>query len=153
MFCSVGLLVTILYFLIKKRFEYQKMMKSIVLNALLICIMVFQPLNAVIFQIEFYLKLNPRLEAVKLVEEGQLKSAEHNENLLLPPDKYSWISDGGEVAKSGDKVIFYYIRGLVDNASVIVYSPDDSAPTSSDVNADIVYVEKITDHWYFVLYT
>ena len=54
------------------------------------------------------------------------------------------------VLKIDDKLLFFKVRGVLDNFSGYVYSPDGIVPTNEDVQADIVELRKMDANWFYV---
>lgn len=122
---------------------------------LLFCILffvqlIYAPQSEWISDLSFKMKYDKRMEIVKMYEKHELKTSSDSYGLLVLPKGYKSSSDSGEVVPLGNKLMFFDVRGVIDNFSAYVYSKDGTPPTKSDVNADIIYIEKINKHWFYI---
>lgn len=150
----LGELVLIVYsiVLIVKKYKNKKIKST---YPLIFCILffvqlIYAPQSEWISDLSFKMKYDKRMEVVKMYEKHELKTSSEGFDVLVLPKDYKSLSDSGEVVPLGDKLMFFDVRGVIDNFSAYVYSKDGTPPTKSDVNADIIYIEKINKHWFYI---
>ncbi|MGG3468287.1 hypothetical protein ABES02_12490 [Neobacillus pocheonensis] len=119
----------------------------LLLSAVLLFLVIERPFSPLFQHVEFSLKLDEREKVAGQILKGEIKASDENSD-LFPVSKN--LSDGNEVMKMGDKLLFFTVRGILDNFAGYVYSPDGSEPTNGDVQANIVEIKKLNKHWYFV---
>jgi hypothetical protein len=149
-FAFVVTLMTILS--LRKGFQW----KPILIQSTTIFLVIFFPFTQIVLDIDFKMNKSEREEVVKMVENGTLKpNVSHNSSLIQLPKKYDQLSKGGGeivIEKSGDNysVLFLTFRGILDNFSGFVYSPNDKKPSPGDFRGDFKQIEKLDENWYFV---
>jgi energy-coupling factor transporter transmembrane protein EcfT len=125
--------------------------KPIPIQMITVLLVFFFPFTDVILDINFKIKKDEREEIIKMVETETLKSSA---GLTKLPDKYKNISDGGEIViernDNDNLILFFTYRGMLDNFSGYVYSPNDQKPVQNDFDGEIKQIEKIENNWYFV---
>ena len=52
--------------------------------------------------------------------------------------------------KMNDNLFFFTVRGILDNFSGYVFSPSGLEPTNEDVQATIIWMQKMINNWYYV---
>jgi hypothetical protein len=128
--------------------------KPFTIQLLTILLWLFFPFTQVMLDLDFKMNKVEREEVVEMVENGALKpNVSHNSSLILLPEKYARLSKGGGeivIDKSGNLVLFFTYRGMLDNFSGFVYSPNDKKPSKRDFDGDFKQIEKLDENWYFV---
>ncbi|WP_284037360.1 hypothetical protein [Neobacillus sp. 114] len=133
-----------------------KTWKPIVIQVITILLLFFVPFNQIILDIDFKLNKSERNQVVKMVENGELRpNISHNSSHLQLPKKYEHLSIGGGeivVEKSGDgyNILFFTYRGILDNFSGFVYTPNDQKPSKNAFDGDFKAIDKMEKNWYFV---
>lgn len=124
----------------------------LILSVTLIFLVIDRPLSPLFQNVEFSVKLDKREEVARQIINGEIKPFNDRGDLFIVPEKYNniSISDGNEVMKMNDKLFFFTVRGILDNFSGYVYSPSGLEPTHEDVQATIIWMQKMNDHWYYV---
>ncbi|WNB90949.1 hypothetical protein [Bacillus sp. NEB1478] len=113
------------------------------------------PFNQIVIDLDFKWNESQRNEVIAKVNDGTLKpNVSYNPTLIHLPNEYKNLSNGGGdivIEKHGENyaVLFFTFRGILDNFSGIVYSPNDRKPTHF-FGEDFIEIEKLDDHWYFV---
>lgn len=132
----------------------KKEWKPMAVQLFTILLWLFIPFTQIMLDLDFKMNKAEREEVAKMVEKGTLKSnVSHNSSLILLPEKYKQLSSGGgEIVreKNGDFILFFTYRGMLDNFSGFVYSPNDKKPNKHDFDGDFQQVEKLDKNWYFV---
>lgn len=132
----------------------KKEWKPLTVQLLTILLWLFIPFTQIMLDLDFKMNKAEREEVVEMVEKGTLKpNVSHNSSLILLPEKYKWLSTGGGeivIEKNGNFVLFFTYRGMLDNFSGFVYSPNDKKPSKHDFDADFQQIEKLDKNWYFV---
>ncbi|HWK21651.1 MAG TPA: hypothetical protein VNS08_01350 [Ureibacillus sp.] len=128
--------------------------KPFTIQILTILLWLFFPFTQVMLDLDFKMNKSERKEVVEMVENGTLKpNVSYDSSLILLPKKYEQLSKGGGeivIEKNGDLVLFFTYRGMLDNFSGFVYSPNDKKPNQSDFDGDFKQIEKLDENWYFV---
>jgi len=128
--------------------------KPFTIQILTILLWLFFPFTQVMLDLDFKMNKSERKEVVEMVENGTLKpNVSYDSSLILLPKKYEQLSKGGGeivIEKNGDLVLFFTYRGMLDNFSGFVYSPNDKKPNQSDFDGDFKQIEKLDKNWYFV---
>lgn len=130
--------------------------KPIVIQVITILLLLIVPFNQIILDIDFKINKSEREQVVKMVENGELKpNISHDSSLIQLPKKYEHLSSGGGeivVEKSGDgfNILFFTYRGLLDNFSGFVYTPNDQKPFKTAFDGDFKEIDKMEKNWYFV---
>jgi hypothetical protein len=133
-----------------------KNQKPIVIQAITILLLFIVPFNQIILDIDFKLNKSDRERVAKMVETGELKpNVSYNTTLIHLPKKYQHLSSGGGdivVEKSGDRytILFFTYRGILDNFSGFVYTPNDQRPTKKTFDGDFKEINRMETNWYFV---
>lgn len=125
------------------------------LSIVLLFLLIFRPFSPLFQTIEFSLNLDEREEVADQILNGEIQPSNERRDLYQVPKHYnqSTISNGKEVLKMDDKLLFFKVRGILDNFSGYVYSPDGTEPTNEDVQADIIELRKMNAYWYYVACT
>ncbi len=128
--------------------------KPFTIQLLTILLWLFFPFTQVMLDLDFKLNKSEREEVVEMVKNGTLQpNVSYNSSLIQLPEKYDQLSKGGGeivIEKNGDMVLFFTYRGILDNFSGVVYSPNDRKPKQSDFDGDFKQIEKLDGDWYFV---
>lgn len=122
------------------------------LSVTLIFLVIDRPLSPLFQNVEFSFKLDKREEVTRQILNGEIKPSNDRGDLFLVPKKYNdfSLSDGNEVMKMNDKLFFFTFRGILDNFSGYVFSPSGLEPTNEDVQATIIWMQKMNNNWYYV---
>ena len=122
------------------------------LSIVLLFILIVRPFSPLFRKIEFSINLDEREEVASQILNGEIQPSNERRDLYQVPEHHnqSSLSNGKEVLKLDDKLMFFKVRGLLDNFSGYVYSPDGTVPTNEDVQADIIELRKMNENWYFV---
>ena len=116
--------------------------KPITIQILTILLLFFFPFTEIVLDIDFKMNKSEREKVTEMVENGTLKSnVSYNSSLITSPKKYQYISEGGgeiEVEKTdkGYYILFFTYRGILDNFSGFVYSPNDQKPSKNAFDGD-----------------
>lgn len=130
--------------------------KPILIQSITILLIFFFPFTQIVLDIDYKMNKSEREEVVEMVEKGILKpNVSHDSSLIQLPEKYIGLSKGGGeivIEKDGNNssILFFTYRGILDNFSGFVYSPDDKKPSQHDFDGDFNEVEKLDVKWYFV---
>ncbi|MTH53234.1 hypothetical protein GKZ89_07390 [Bacillus mangrovi] len=129
-----------------KETSLQKLL-PLMLNLLLLAGIILNPLQPAFQAAEFSLKYQDRMETVSLFQDKKLEQSRDGTGLYKVD---SSLSDGSEISKAGDKLLFYTNRGVIDNFTGYIYSPDGEPPAEEEVQADIVEIRQLNESWYYV---
>lgn len=148
---AIGILIFIVVEIVKNR-KLKGNLFPVVLSVLLIIIMSTQPFSPILRKAEFSYKFEHREEIAKLVLNGELEAVNVREDLFSIPNRFksSSLSDGKEVMKMKGRLFFFTSRGVLDNFSGYVYSPNGGEPRDEDVNAKIVKKQRMNKNWYYI---
>lgn len=148
----VLLILSIIHIFKKYKITKMKSLLPLLLSLVLLFLIFERPFFPVFQKAEFSFKLDEREEVAGQILKGEIRSSNEQGDLYPVPQKYnhSSLSDGNEVMKMNDKLLFFTVRGILDNFSGYVFSPNGSAPTNDDVQADIIKIQKMSDHWYYI---
>jgi len=127
----------------------------LLLSIVLLFILIDRPFFPIFQSIEFSFNLDEREEVANQILDGEIQPSNERRDLYRVPEHYnqSALSNGKEVLKIDDKLLFFKVRGILDNFSGYVYSPDGTVPTNEDVQADIIELRKMNTNWYYVACT
>ncbi|MBT2618503.1 hypothetical protein J7I96_24445 [Bacillus sp. ISL-78] len=128
--------------------------KPFTIQLLTILLWLFFPFTQVMLDLDFKLNKSERDDVVEMVKNGTLKpNVSYDSSLIQLPEKYDQLSKGGGeivIEKNSDLVLFFTYRGILDNFSGFVYSPNGKKPNQSDFDGDFKKIEKLDENWYFV---
>ncbi len=129
-----------------------KSLLPFILSVVLLFLVIARPFSPLFRNAEFSFKLDDREEVAHQILNGEIQPSNERGDLFKVSKKFnnSALSDGNEVLKMGNKLLFFTVRGVLDNFSGYIFSPDGSAPTNGDVQADIIEIKKINKNWYYV---
>ena len=151
-FVAFVLIYTIVY--AAKEIKALKLRACIPLLIIVLSIMfnLLVPFTKANLDFNFKLNINARNKVVELIENGELKPEETNENMIALPSKYKRLSKGdGEVMidcfDNHNAYIFFTYRGIIDNYSGFVYDSDEAA--LQELSREYFEVEKLCDSWYY----
>ncbi|WP_246277129.1 hypothetical protein [Neobacillus endophyticus] len=97
-----------------------------------------------------------REKVAKMVEQGALNpNVKDSPWLIHLPKQYQGLSVGGgdiiiEKTGNGYSILFFTYRGILDNFSGFVYTPNDQNPSTKAFDGDFKEIEKMDKNWYFV---
>ncbi len=128
--------------------------KPFIIQLVTVLLWLFFPFTQVMLNLDFKMNKIEREAVVQMVENGTLKpNVSYNSSLIKLPQKYHQLSKGGGeivIEKNGNLVLFFTYRGILDNFSGFVYSPNDKKPDELDFDGDFKQIEKLDENWYFV---
>ncbi|TDK61775.1 hypothetical protein E2K98_12865 [Bacillus salipaludis] len=130
--------------------------KPILIQLITIILLFFIPFNQIVLDINFKWNKSEREQVAKMVENKTLKpNVSYNSSLIHLPKKYEHLSSsGGEIVveKSGDsyQILFFTYRGILDNFSGFVYTPNGQKPSKKAFDGDMKEIDKMDKNWYFV---
>lgn len=130
--------------------------KPFTIQLITILLWLFFPFTQVMLDLDFKMNKSDREEVVKMVENGTLKpNVSYDSSLIQLPEKYDQLSKGGgeiviEKSDNNYLILFFTFRGILDNFSGFVYSPNDKKPSQSDFDGEFIQIEKLDENWYFV---
>jgi hypothetical protein len=130
--------------------------KPFVIQAITVILLFLIPVNQIVLNLNFNNNKTDRNAVITGIEEGIITpNVTHNSTLIHLPDRYSHVSKGGGdvvIEKQGDHylVLFFTYRGVLDNFSGFVYSPNDNEPQARSFGGDFKEIVKIDTNWYFV---
>ena len=130
--------------------------KPVSIQVLTTLLLFFFPFTEIVLDIDFKINKSEREKVTELVENGTLKpNVSYNSTLIHLPKKYEHLSKGGgeiEVEKTdkGYYILFFTYRGILDNFSGFVYSPNDQKPSKRTFDGDFKQIEKLKENWYWV---
>lgn len=119
-------------------------------------LLIFIPFNQIVIDLDFKMNKSERNQVISKIQGGKLKpNVSYNNELIHLPKKYAHLSKGGgEVVieeKNGHySVLFFTFRGVLDNFSGFVYSPNDKKPQAHSFDGDFKEVVKMKRNWYYV---
>ncbi|WP_163970427.1 hypothetical protein [Oceanobacillus halotolerans] len=138
------------------RLFWKKDWKPFVIHVVTIFLLVVIPFNQLAIHVDFLWKKSARNEVVTMIQKETLQAnVSHNSSLIHLPACYTHVSSGGGdvmIDKQGEDyaVLFFTFRGVLDNFSGIVYSPNDEGPSRRSFGGDFKEIKKLDEHWYFV---
>lgn len=150
-----GFFIVITVQAIVQLFKY-KNWKPFAIQAITIIFLFYFPFTQTMLDLDFKMHKSEREEVVNKVVSGKFKyNVPDNPSLIHLPKQYTHLSKGGGdviALKTGDSftIIFFTYRGISDNFSGFVYSPNDKKPLKKDFDADFKEIKKLDKHWYFV---
>ena len=124
-------------------------------NILLIVLIIALVLISVIFK-ENKVEVNyehERLHIIEMVKNNELKV--ENNSVLLPKE-YKYLSKSGEiivyVSKDDEQLIgFWLYRGMLSGSDILVYSTfGEELIKKYETNHPITNIEKLKENWYYV---
>ncbi|WOV84389.1 hypothetical protein PGH26_00125 [Sporosarcina jeotgali] len=135
-----------------KNREKGKNLVPLVMSLLLFFLLLANPLSPLIQKAEFNFNLDERDEIANLILDGKIQSSNTRGDLFHIPANYkgSSLSDGKEVMKVNEKLVFFTNRGILGNFSGYVFSPNGVEPNDKDLAANIVKLKKMKKNWYYV---
>ena len=121
-----------------------------------ICLVVFAaavyvPWTSVMLDADFALFRRDRNEVVRQCQQGRLKpDPRFHTGLIKLPARYRHLSaGGGEIVVEGTTIVFFTYRGILDNFSGFVYSPQGE-PDGILLGSQVREVEHLNGAWYWV---
>ncbi|MDR7071651.1 hypothetical protein [Fictibacillus barbaricus] len=129
--------------------------KPLGIQMLAIVLWILIPFNQIVIEMDFKRNESKRNEVITKVNDGTfVPNVSYNPSLIHLPKEYKHLSNGGGdivIEKQGNDyaVLFFTFRGILDNFSGIVYSPNDRKPTHS-FGENFIEIKKLDDNWYFV---
>jgi hypothetical protein len=130
--------------------------KPIVIQVTTTLLLFLIPFNQIVLKTDFKWNKSEREQVAKMVENGDFKpNVSYNSSLIHLPKKYEHLSSGGgdivvEKSADGYNILFFTYRGILDNFSGFVYSPNDQKPSKKALDGDFKEINKMDKDWYFV---
>ena len=126
---------------------------SVAVLVLLAILVVLFPFRAAKVRLELRLYDTPRREVVEMIRSGQLQPKDGIGNISLPAG-YRMISADGEVFQyqndqNGQVIGFWIFRGIDASIQMIYSSGGEELIRENEPY--IISVEKLKDHWYYVV--
>ena len=155
LFLLVFFLSFISIFFNLKRYKIKAFLPFLI-NIVTFLTVFYVPFTNIWLDLDFQTNLAEREQVILLVESGELKpNVSYNGSLIALPEEYQNISKGGGdilVERKGNKkmILFFTFRGISDNFSGFVYSPDNQKPSSGDFSGDFKQIKKIKERWFWV---
>ena len=150
-----GFFIVITVRAIFQLFKY-KNWQPLAIQAVTILFLIYFPFTKVMLDLDFKMHKTDREKVVSMVESGKLKpNVPDSPSLIQLPKRYDHLSKGGgEViaVQKGERltILFFTYRGILDNFSGFVYSPNGQKSIEKDLDEDFIEIEKLAEHWYFV---
>ena len=139
----VFFILSIVHIIKRYKTTKAKSLYPIILSVVLLFLVITRPLSPLLFQADFSFKLNQREEIATMILNDEIKPSNGRGDLFLVPKGYIFsLSDGDEVMKINDKLLFFTVRGMLDNFSGYIFSPNGTEPTNEDVQANIIKIKK-----------
>lgn len=148
--------LSFIYIIFNLKQHKAKVLLPFLINIITILIVFYVPFTEVWLYLDFHTNLSERQQVILLVESGELKpNVVNNDSLIALPEEYQNTTKGrGDilVQKKGNKkmILFFTFRGISENFSGFVYSPDNQKPSSGDFSGDFKQIQKIKDRWFWV---
>ncbi|WP_329767682.1 hypothetical protein [Bacillus nitratireducens] len=130
--------------------------KPLVIQLIIIIICIYVPFVKIYMKLDFIIYKEDRKQVIELIEQKKLiPNVEYNNKMIhLPKQFVSTSKNGGDILvqeKENSTLIFFYTyRGILDNFSGFIYSPNDIKPIKSDFNSDFKEIIKLEKNWYYV---
>lgn len=127
---------------------------AVIILILNIVILFNFPFNESKINIELKIYEKQRKEVVQMVKENKLKTDTRGNASL--PSKYKKISSSGEIVvyqnnDEGVVVGFWIVRGMMSSYSMIMYSSEGKEIIEENIMGDIIEIEQLKEHWYYVI--
>ncbi|WP_438317034.1 hypothetical protein [Sporosarcina sp. FA9] len=150
--------ILILIFIIVDSLKNKQLKRNVfplVLSFLLILLMINQSFSPLLRKAEFSFKLGDREDVATSILNGEIETTNERGNLFRIPKGYgsSSLSDGKEVMKMNDKLLFFTKRGVLDDFSGYIFSPNGVEPRDEEVMAKIVKKQRMSKNWYYIACT
>ncbi|AJH19153.1 hypothetical protein EXW32_15100 [Bacillus mycoides] len=150
-----GLFFLILIFTIIHLIKY-KNWKPLIIQLIIIITWICIPFNEIYINLDFIIYKEDREKVIALIEHKELTPNVHYDSrqIHLPTQFASTSKNGGDVIiqqnKNGISVFFFTYRGILDNFSGFIYTPNDTRPNKYDFNNEYKEITKIEKNWYYV---
>jgi hypothetical protein len=116
-------------------------------------VFIFVPFTKIYLRIDFARHLQARTAAAQqlVVSRASMPPNEREAPDLIP---MAGLSDGGEAmylrTQTNQMVFFFTFRGILEHFSGFVYSATDAAPETDDFGGNLIEVDHLRPHWYWV---
>ncbi|MGP3610995.1 hypothetical protein [Anoxybacteroides rupiense] len=129
--------------------------KPFAIQFMTLLLWIFFPFTQVVLDVDFKVNKAEREEVVRMVENGELKpNLLNDQSFIRLPKKNKHLSKGGEIMieKNNDDytIFFFTFRGISDNFSGFVYSPNDQRPSKHDFSGDFKEIKRLDKNWFWV---
>ncbi|MFD3449720.1 hypothetical protein ACFDTO_34670 [Microbacteriaceae bacterium 4G12] len=136
-------------------FKY-KNWKPFVIQITILVILICTPFTKIYLKLDFINYKEERKQVIELIERKELTpNVDYNNEIIHLPKQFTSTSkNGGDVLiqqnENGVSVFFFTFRGILDNFSGFIYTPNDIRPSTSNFNSEFKEITKIEKNWYFV---
>ncbi|MCI0767760.1 hypothetical protein [Bacillus sp. TL12] len=133
-----------------------KSWKPFITQIMIIIIWLCTPFTLIYLKLDFIIYKENRTEVVELINRKELTpNVNHDNRQIHLPKQFATTSKGGgdvliQHSKNGTSVFFFTYRGILDNFSGLIYTPNDVKPNKSDFNSEFKEIKKIEKNWYYV---
>lgn len=134
----------------------KKNWKPFGVQAIAILLLLIIPFNQIVLDIDFKLNKLERDEVIsKIQDKTFIPNVSYNSSLIHLPDEYNHLSKGGGdvvIEKQGENysVLFFTYRGVLDNFSGFIYSPNGTEPQFNSFGGEFKEIVEIDENWFFV---
>jgi hypothetical protein len=130
-----------------------KIWMPLIIQSATIGILFFFPFTQAILMTDFKVNKQDREKVASMVDNKTLTpNIPDNPGLIKLPKEFEHLSQGGgEIIVKNDTLLFFTFRGLLDNFSGLVYSPDGQASVQENFCEDSVEIEQLDEGWYSVV--
>ncbi|PEJ29533.1 hypothetical protein [Bacillus pseudomycoides] len=133
-----------------------KSWKPFIIQITIIVIWLCTPFTLIYLKLDFIFYKENRKEVVELINRKELApNINHDSSQIHLPERFAATSKGGgdvliQHNKNGTLVFFFTYRGILDNFSGLIYTPNDIKPNKNDFNSEYKEITKIEKNWYYV---
>ncbi|MFD0769519.1 hypothetical protein ACFQZ1_11865 [Bacillus sp. CGMCC 1.60114] len=133
-----------------------KNLKPLIIQLIVIIIWAYTPFTSIYIKLDFLIYKDDRKQVIKLIEHKKLiPNVDYNDKMIHLPKQFTSTSkNGGDVLiqqkEKSISVFFFTYRGILDNFSGFIYTPNDIKPNKSDFNSEFKEIIKIEKNWYYV---
>ena len=113
-------------------------------------VIVFVPLSSVTMKLDFRLHQAERERAVELLRAGALPPPNEYGLVALPLAMRHLSRGGGDIIVEDEGVLFFTVRGVVDNFSGFVYRADGMPPDPGAFGGDPLETTRMNARWFYV---
>ncbi|CAI8949830.1 Membrane spanning protein [Bacillus sp. IT-79MI2] len=130
--------------------------KPLIIQLIIIIICTYVPFTKIYLKLDFITYKKERKQVIELIEHKELTpNVDYNNKMIHLPKQFTSTSkNGGDVLiqqnENGTSVFFFTYRGILDNFSGFIYTPNDIKPSKSDFNSEFKEITKMEKNWYYV---
>ena len=150
-----GFFIVVTVLAIIQLFKY-KYWQPLAIQIVTILFLFYFPFTETMLDLDFKMHKADREKVVNMVQSGEIKyNVPDSPSLIRLPKQYDHLSKGGgEViaVQTGEHytILFFTFRGLLDNFSGFVYSPNGKKAIEKDLDEDFIEIKKYAENWYWV---